>query len=411
MGNSSRAKDLAEWATLGLLIYGVHARNQAKREAAFEAERFSYADPFVFPDMGRLPRCNKRRVLFTDLVSKSRFRSAEGLILTMGETRDGKPRYLDLEKLPHLLIAGSTGSGKTVLMHDLILSILLKNTPDAAELYLINTKAEFDPYRKLGYCHVESSSSGAAIALTGLCSEMDVRYEIFSRVGVTDLRSYNTANPDNRLPHKIVFIDELADLMLSDSSNRVKQSLIKLSAKARAAGICLIIATQYPTVEIVPGLIKANISARISLSVATRSNSMVILDEPGAEKLEKQGDMYYKNGGSLIRLQAGYVDREVIDFIVGELAKNQYDKAGVLGSLPKGYTPPPKSHPVRNFFIGMVAAIAILVMIGNAITSIRVMNIQAETVGMSHEEIRDMLECGFTADEIITYNEYEQRGY
>ena len=109
--------------------------------------------------------------------------------------------------------------------------------------------------------------------MAGLCSEMDVRYEIFSRVGVTDLRAYNTANPDNRLPHKIVFIDELADLMLSDSSNRVKQSVIKLSAKARAAGICLIIATQYPTVEIVPGLIKANISARISLSVATRSNS------------------------------------------------------------------------------------------------------------------------------------------
>ena len=488
----SRAKDMAEWAALATLIYGVHVNNQAKRAAEFEKTRYVYKDPFVLPPVDtnltyhthwghkdnrqmidnlltafgkkgvsckidkitqgatftrielkctdpdsykkllkmridfriafnqdnfelygegnkviiNLP-CKTSTVYTGDLLIADEFNYGDGITLAIGMGVDGRGFYEDLENLPHLLIAGSTGSGKTVLMHNLILSVLMKHGPKDVELYLIDPKwTEFSPYDQLGYCHTVSDPLRSATLLDKLCKEMDERYGILASGGASNIKSYNAKHPD-KMTRKIVFIDELADLMQSTARKSVEASISRLSAKARAVGIHLVIATQYPTVKVITGQIKANITARISLSVATKTNSMVILDQTGAEKLLKHGDLYYKNNGQMVRLQAGLVDRVSVNNVVYELLKNQYDKAGEFGEVPKGYKPPRKKHPVRNFFIAMVAVIAGLVILGNTITSMRVASIQAETIGLTDEEIRSMLSCGITRDEIIEVNRFD----
>ena len=331
-----------------------------------------------------------------DLIKDSGFTRTDGTTFAIGMTVDKKCFFEDVEDMPHLLIAGTTGSGKTVLMHDLIISVLMKHGPKDVELYLIDPKeTEFHPYRALGYCHVESNPSAATSLLNRLCAEMDDRYAAFSRAGVVDLKSYNEKYPDQRMPRKIVFIDELADLMTSSMKKSVETFISRLAAKARAAGIHLVIATQYPTVKVITGQIKANIPARIALHVATAVNSRVILDQGGAEKLQKHGDLYYMNGDEPIRLQAAFIERSEINNVLYYLQQNQYDAKGIIGKTPTTKVKKERK-PMSKFKKTMLitaAAIFALCLLGNMKKQDTIDTLVKET-GFTRAEVESIMEWG-----------------
>ncbi len=290
-------------------------------------------------------------VLLGDLLRNEGFRQGNGITFALGKDVMGRCAYEDVENMPHLLIAGTTGSGKTVLMHDLICSVLMKHSPDEVELYLIDPKeTEFKVYGALPYCHFAPSVDSGVMILSLLCREMDNRYHILAGEGVSDLAEFNTRFPEKALPRKILFVDELADLMMSPQKNSIEYMIVRLAQKARAAGIHLVLATQYPTVKVITGQIKANIPARIALNVASHTNSMVILDRTGAEKLMKHGDFLYMNGDEPVRLQAGYVNSNEINNLVYKLYQNKVSVKTVKHKL--------KGDSVFRFFkrAGIAAA-------------------------------------------------------
>ena len=350
--------------------------------------------------------CEGLPVREADLFEDKAFREAEGTPLAIGQTVDGKVFVVNLEKLPHLLIAGATGSGKSVLMHALILSVLMKNGPKDVELYMIDPKiTEFQPYGRLGYCHTVGDAGQAVDLLRKLCDEMDARYAKFAAAGVVELNAYNQKCPQNTMPRKIVFIDELADLMSSVWKKTVEMYIARLSAKARAAGIHLVIATQYPTVKVITGQIKANITARISLNVATRTNSMVILDRTGAEKLQKHGDLLFMNGTDPIRMQAPMVDRWEIENAIDALAQNQIDKTETktAGSTKKS------NRAIKAILIA-AAVVSVFCTVKYGIHSDKATNKVdmaataqriSEQSGRSYSEVYNALNSGYTEEELI----------
>jgi DNA segregation ATPase FtsK/SpoIIIE, S-DNA-T family len=249
-------------------------------------------------------------------------RSAKKLLVPLGKDLMGKVVYTELDKMPHLLIAGATGSGKSVCINAFICTILLRTSPDEVKLLLIDPKkVEFVAYQKIPHliCPVISDATEAAKVLRVIVNMMENRYEVFSKVGVRNITTYNellVKQPQDHLefmPWIVVIIDELADLMIV-AGKEVESSIQRITQLARAAGIHLIVATQRPSTDVITGIIKANIPSRIAFAVSSGIDSRTILDHVGAERLLGYGDMLFFPVGepSSIRIQGVYVSDEEV---------------------------------------------------------------------------------------------------
>ncbi|MBO8143527.1 MAG: DNA translocase FtsK 4TM domain-containing protein [Thermodesulfobacterium sp.] len=263
----------------------------------------------------------KRELVYLkEILESSVFKNSDSpLTIALGKDVSGNPVVTDLRKLPHLLIAGSTGSGKSIFLHSVILSLIYKSPPDTIKFLMIDPKRiELSVYEKIPYLlhPVVLDPKTATKALRWLVDEMDRRYAIFEEVGARNLDSYNE-NFEEKLPYIIVIIDELADLMVV-SSREVETLLTRLAQMARAAGIHLLVATQRPSVDIITGTIKVNFPARISFQVTSKVDSRTILDTQGAERLLGAGDMLFMPPGSsyLERIHAPYVSEKEVKNIV-----------------------------------------------------------------------------------------------
>jgi len=263
--------------------------------------------------------------------------SASPLTIALGKDIVGKPFITDLKKLPHLLIAGTTGSGKSVGINAMILSLLYKNSPDQLRLLMIDPKMlEFSIYNDIPHLltPVITKAKQAITALANMVVEMERRYQLMSESRTKNIENYNekmSKEGKQQFPYIVIIIDELADLMMT-SGKDVEHSIARLAQMARASGIHLIVATQRPSVDVVTGLIKANLPSRISYRVGQRIDSKIILDTQGAESLLGRGDMLFTPPGStgLIRLHAPWSSEDEIEKIV-EFIKSQrapqYDKS------------------------------------------------------------------------------------
>ena len=251
-------------------------------------------------------------------------------LIPIGQDAKGNNIYGDLAKMPHMLVAGTTGSGKSVFLNGVITSLLMRNTPDDLQLYLIDPKmVEFKRFSKLHYVKYVTDTQKAINLLSSLCTEMDRRYSVMANAGCRNLDEYNQRNPDSRLPKMILVIDEMADMMEGAYKKAVESNIVRLAQKARACGIHMVLATQRPTVKVISGQIKANIPTRVCLSVMSRTDSMVVLDQIGAENLQGHGDMLYLDGMNNKkprRLQGGLItDKEICNVTMDLVLNNQHD--------------------------------------------------------------------------------------
>ena len=244
------------------------------------------------------------------------------LAIPIGRDVGGEAVAADLHKLPHLLIAGATGSGKSVAMNAIICGLLLNNGPDRVRMLMVDPKrVEFPGYNGIPHliAPVVTEPEEASGALSWLLKEMDDRYKLFAAMGVRNIDGYNEkVSPEDRLPYIVMFVDELADMMMT-APETIEAKLVRLAQLARATGIHLVIATQRPSVDVVTGLIKANFPARLAFAVSSQIDSKVILDEPGAEKLLGRGDGLFMAPDSpeRRRIQGCFVSDEEIRTIVG----------------------------------------------------------------------------------------------
>ncbi|MBQ7355416.1 MAG: DNA translocase FtsK [Clostridia bacterium] len=287
-----------------------------------------------------VPNKSAATVYLRELLENPSFENSKSKVTcALGMDVAGAPVYLDIAKMPHLLIAGATGMGKSVCINSLIVSLLYKASPDEVKLILIDPKkVELNVYNKLPHLLVPvvNLPKKAAGSLSWAVGEMERRFELIEEVGVRDIKGYNqiTANDPQKefLPHIIIIIDELADLMMT-APDDVEESICRLAQKARAAGMHLIIGTQRPSVDVITGLIKANIPSRIAFTVASNVDSRTIIDVAGAEKLIGRGDMLYAPVGAMkpIRVQGSFVsDKEVeavCDFIRAQAGDGEYSSA------------------------------------------------------------------------------------
>ena len=248
--------------------------------------------------------------------------SSQGLTFALGRDVAGAARATDLTKMPHLLIAGATGSGKSVMVNALIASLLFRCRPDELRLILIDPKrVELSGYNGLPHLLVpvitEAEKASAALRWTVL--EMENRYRLFAGAGARNIAAYNEGrvDPNDRIPFIVVIIDELADLMMQDGRS-TEEPIVRIAQKARATGIHLVLATQRPSVNVVTGLIKANIPSRIAFSMASQIDSRTVLDAPGAEDLIGRGDMLFQpsDAPKPIRLQGVFVSDQEIEGVV-----------------------------------------------------------------------------------------------
>ena len=265
-------------------------------------------------------------VTLREMIESDAFQKAESKIsFVVGEDISGNSVVADLKSMPHLLIAGSTGSGKSVCINSIIMSMLYKSTPDEVRLILIDPKVvELGNYNGIPHMLIPviTDPSKAAAALAWAVQEMNERYKKFAEASVRDLKSFNTKmkkeeRPDAVLPQIVIIIDELADLMMAAPS-QVEEAICRLAQLARAAGMHLIVATQRPSVDIVTGLIKANIPSRIAFAVSSQFDSRTILDRAGAEKLVGKGDMLFNPIGMAQpeRLQGPFVTDDEVNAVI-----------------------------------------------------------------------------------------------
>ena len=271
------------------------------------------------------------------LESKLFKESSSPLTIALGKDIVGKPFVTDLKKLPHLLIAGTTGSGKSVGINAMILSLLYKNSPDQLRLLMIDPKMlEFSTYNDIPHLltPVITKPKQAIVALNNMVNEMERRYELMAETRTKNIENYNEKvkkEGGEHFPYIVVIIDELADLMMT-SGKDVELSIARLAQKARASGIHLIVATQRPSVDVVTGLIKANLPSRVSYRVGQKVDSKIILDQMGAESLLGRGDMLFTPPGApaLVRLHAPWATEgeieEIVEFIKSQREPN-YDKS------------------------------------------------------------------------------------
>ena len=287
-----------------------------------------------------VPNSHKDTVSLREILESDSFRSSKSkLSFAVGRDIAGNAMVGDIARLPHMIIAGATGSGKSVCTNSIIMSILYHATPDEVKLILIDPKiVEFTVYEGIPHLliPVVTDPKKAAGALNWAVQEMQRRYNLFAENSVRDLGDYNAAaaQPDSSLepmPQIVVIIDELADLMMT-TSKEVEDAICRLAQKARAAGMHLIIATQRPTTDIITGLIKANIPSRIALSVMSQVDSRTILDTGGAEKLLGHGDMLYLPNGKIkpVRVQGCFTStkeiEKVVDFIKSQTQSEYSDE-------------------------------------------------------------------------------------
>lgn len=277
-------------------------------------------------------------VAIREIIDSNNFKNAKSKIsFAVGKDISGDAIVANLKDMPHMLIAGSTGSGKSVCINSILISLLYKATPDEVKLILIDPKVvELSNYNGIPHLliPVVTDPTKAAAALNWAVAEMEERYNKFHIEGAKDLASYNdlvtmNGEPDKVLPQIVIVIDELADLMMAASS-QVQDSICRIAQKARAAGMHLIVATQRPSVDVITGVIKANIPSRIAFAVSSHVDSQTILDEKGAEKLVGKGDMLFRpmGQGEPTRIQGCFVsDREVNSVI-------DYVKSQVEGQAP-----------------------------------------------------------------------------
>ena len=278
-----------------------------------------------------VPNRTRATVYLRDLIENPKFTDAKSRLTScLGMDVGGNPVYFDISKMPHMLIAGATGMGKSVCINSVIVSILYKARPSEVKLILIDPKkVEFSMYRDIPhlYAPIVSDPKKAAGALASAVSEMERRFELIEEVGMRDIAGYNEATENDpekeHRPHMVIIIDELADLMMT-ASDEVESCICRLAQKARAAGIHLIIGTQRPSVDVITGLIKANIPSRIACTVTSQVDSRTIIDIAGAEKLIGRGDMLFAPVGASkpMRVQGAFVSENEIEKIVSFLKAN-----------------------------------------------------------------------------------------
>lgn len=296
-----------------------------------------------------VPNKNRSTVYFREIAESETFMNSDGpLVLAVGKTTSGEPAVADLAKMPHLLIAGSTGSGKSVCIHSIVASILLRAKPDQVKMLMIDPKmVELSIYNDIPHLitSVITDPKRAAGSLKWAVREMENRYRKLASIGVRDIYQYNEkvrkmlASPkteadgkDSRsvryadhepLPLMVLVIDEFADLMVV-ASNEIEESIARLAQMARAVGMHLILATQRPSADVITGLIKANFPSRIAFKVMQASNSRIILDEGGADKLLGMGDMLFLQAGKpeSVRMHGAFISNDecgrIVDFITAQ---------------------------------------------------------------------------------------------
>jgi len=278
-----------------------------------------------------IPNREPQTVYLSEIIGSPEFAKPEWrLPLALGKTTAGQPFIADLARMPHLLIAGATGSGKSVCINAIITSLLYRLPPERVRFLFIDPKMlELSVYD--GIPHLErpvvTKSKQAEKILLGAVSEMEDRYGRLAKAGVRNIEDYNAKFPDEPLPYVIIIVDELADLMMSSESNRIETTTARLAQMARAVGIHLILATQRPSVDVITGVIKANFSSRIAFQVASKVDSRTILDSNGAERLLGRGDMLFILTGEPepIRIHGAFVTGAETESIVGHLREVQVE--------------------------------------------------------------------------------------
>ncbi|MCX5707053.1 MAG: DNA translocase FtsK 4TM domain-containing protein [Candidatus Omnitrophica bacterium] len=279
-----------------------------------------------------VPNTQSSFVYLKEVLASGEFQNFKAaLSLSLGKDLTGQPIIADLDDMPHLLIAGTTGSGKTVCVNSLILSLLYKNSPNDLKFIMIDPKmVELMPFNGLPHllCPVVTDSKKAYIALNWAVNEMEERYKLLAKVGARSIEAYN--EKQERLPYIVVIVDEFADLM-NVAADQIENAVQRLAQLSRAVGIHLILATQRPSVNVITGVIKANLPARISFKVASKVDSRTVLDMNGADKLLGKGDMLFLRPGEskLIRIQGTFVkDAEIerVTSFIKSQAEPVYDE-------------------------------------------------------------------------------------
>ena len=273
-----------------------------------------------------IPNDHREKVTIKELLSHENFKTASHKIpICIGKDISGNIEVIDLSKTPHLLVAGTTGSGKSVFINTLLASILYKFSPEELRLILIDPKMlELSVYNDIAHLltPVVTEPKKAIIALKWVCKEMERRYSLMNEESTRSLEGYNQKAIE-KLPYIVVFIDEMADLMMT-AGKEVEHYVQRLAQMARACGIHLVMATQRPSVDIITGSIKANFPSRISFQVASKYDSRTVLGEAGAEQLLGNGDMLMsKNGGNIIRYQSAFISDNEVNKLIKEIKRSQ----------------------------------------------------------------------------------------
>ncbi len=293
-----------------------------------------------------VPNKVRATVVLRNLIADQQYQGAESpLMIALGKDVSGAPVYTALEDQPHMLVAGATGTGKTIFLNSLILSLLYKSTPEHVRLIMVDPKrVEFQNYNDIPHllCPVINDAAKTINALQWLAKEMERRFEVFSEIPTRNIKSYNSNKSviasGSQLPYIVLIVDELADLMAA-KGKELEAGIVRLAQMARATGIHLVLATQRPSVEVITGLIKANISSRISFQVASQIDSRTVLDTSGAEKLIGMGDLLFLSSKSskITRIQGPYVSenevKRVSDWITDMGKKVEEPQSVLIQSL------------------------------------------------------------------------------
>ncbi|MFQ5493504.1 MAG: DNA translocase FtsK 4TM domain-containing protein [Candidatus Dojkabacteria bacterium] len=299
-----------------------------------------------------VPNSKRTNVYIKEIMEDSRMREGKfHLALGVGKDISGAPLVFDLQKMPHLLIAGATGSGKSILTNGFIISLLMQMTPDELKFIMVDPKqVELSDYNGIPHLltPVITEMDKVLNALRWAITEMDERYTIFKNSKVRNIEGYNEMKGFSALPYIVIVIDEMADMMMSTNKVETEAAIVRLAQKARATGIHLVLATQRPSVDVITGLIKANIPGRVGMSVTTQIDSRVILDHIGAESLLGRGDMLFKDPSKsrAVRIQGMWVApdevQRVVKFIKEQVPEVHYTKEVVEKQRDPNAPPPPE---------------------------------------------------------------------